>query len=91
MKKFLLSALLLVPAAAARADEDPVTTRKIGTRHRAAIGVTDDTDALAVVLSEERGEISIAWRGELVQDVGIDRLRDRLIHHATGRTARKPV
>src|SRR3977135_1303485 len=31
----------------------PVTTRKIGTRHRAAIGVTDDTDALAVVVSEE--------------------------------------
>lgn len=66
----------------------PVTTRKIGTRHRAAIGVTDDTDALAVVVSEERGEISIAWRGELEQDVGIDRLRDRLIHHATGRSAR---
>src|SRR5436190_14566237 len=67
----------------------PVTTRKIGTRHRAAIGVTDDTDALAVVVSEERWEISIAWRGELEQDVGIDRLRDRPIHHATGRTARR--
>jgi diadenylate cyclase len=65
----------------------PVTTRKIGTRHRAAIGVTDDTDALAIVVSEERWEISIAWRGELEQDVGIDRLRDRLIHHATGRSA----
>ena len=64
----------------------PVTMRKIGTRHRAAIGVTEDTDAMAVVLSEERGQISIAWRGELEPDVSIDRLRERLIHHATGRS-----
>jgi diadenylate cyclase len=61
--------------------------RKIGTRHRAAIGVTEGTDALAIVLSEERGHISIAWREELEQDIGIDRLRERLIAHATGRPA----
>ena len=66
----------------------PVTVRKIGTRHRAAIGVTEGTDALAVVLSEERGQISIAWREELEPDVSIDRLRERLIHHATGRPTR---
>ena len=66
----------------------PVSVRKIGTRHRAAIGVTEGTDALAVVLSEERGQISIAWREDLEQDVSIDRLRERLIHHATGRPAR---
>jgi len=65
----------------------PVSARKVGTRHRAAIGVTEDTDALAVVLSEERGQISIAWREELEQDVSIDRLRERLIHHATGQPA----
>jgi len=40
------------------------------------------------VLSEERGQISIAWREDLEQDVSIDRLRERLIHHATGRPAR---
>ena len=62
--------------------------RKMGTRHRAAIGVTEETDALAVVVSEETGQISIAWRGELESDVSLDRLRQRLTHHSTG--ARHP-
>jgi diadenylate cyclase len=66
----------------------PISARKSGTRDRAAIGVTEGTDALAVVLSEERGQISIAWREDLEQDVSIDRLRERLIHHATGQSAR---
>jgi diadenylate cyclase len=58
--------------------------RKMGTRHRAAIGVTEGTDALAVVVSEETGQISIAWRGELEADISLDRLRERLTHHSTG-------
>jgi diadenylate cyclase len=58
--------------------------RKLGTRHRAAIGVTEETDALAVVVSEETGHISIAWRGELESDISVDRLRERLTHHSTG-------
>jgi diadenylate cyclase len=62
----------------------PVHAKKLGTRHRAAIGVTEEGDALAVVISEESGHISIAWRGELESDVALDRLRARLIHHATG-------
>jgi len=66
----------------------PLTAHKVGTRHRAAIGVTEDTDALAVVLSEERGHISIAWEEVLEEDVSIDRLRERLIQHATGRSVR---
>ena len=39
----------------------------IGTRHRSAIGITERTDSIAVVVSEERGEISIAYRGSLVR------------------------
>jgi diadenylate cyclase len=58
--------------------------RKLGTRHRAAIGVTEDTDALAIVVSEETGQVSVAWRGELEPDVSLDRLRERLTHHSAG-------
>jgi diadenylate cyclase len=58
--------------------------RKLGTRHRAAIGITEETDALSVVVSEETGHISIGWRGELEADISLDRLRQRLTHHATG-------
>jgi diadenylate cyclase len=57
--------------------------RKMGTRHRAAIGVTEDTDALALVVSEETGRCSIAWRGELEADISLDRVRERLTHHST--------
>jgi diadenylate cyclase len=45
--------------------ENPEIGAEYGTRHRAAVGVTEDTDALAVVVSEETGNISIAARGEL--------------------------
>ncbi len=50
----------------------------LGTRHRAAIGITDDTDCVAVVVSEETGEISLAHNGRLVRDVTEDRLRRHL-------------
>ena len=46
----------------------------IGTRHRAAIGVTEETDAVAVVVSEETGGISIACRGNLVRNITLEKL-----------------
>ncbi len=41
----------------------------VGTRHRAAVGITEETDAVVIVVSEETGAISIVMRGELVQNV----------------------
>jgi uncharacterized protein (TIGR00159 family) len=50
-------------------------TGQLGTRHRAAIGVTEDSDALAIVVSEETGNISVAHNGRLIRNLDQDRLR----------------
>jgi len=50
-------------------------SRSLGTRHRAAIGITEETDAIAVVVSEETGSISVAYRGRLRRGLDEDRLR----------------
>lgn len=47
----------------------------LGTRHRAGIGVTEDSDALAIVVSEETGQISVAHHGRLIRNLDQDRLR----------------
>ncbi|MFA6295882.1 MAG: diadenylate cyclase CdaA [Patescibacteria group bacterium] len=49
-----------------------------GTRHKAAIGVTENTDAIALVVSEERGEVSIAIDGHLEEKVGTEKLANKL-------------
>lgn len=67
---------------------NPGLLRKFGTRHRAAIGVTEETDCLAIVVSEENGRISLGSRGELEYDVSIDRVRERLTIATSGRHQR---
>jgi diadenylate cyclase len=54
---------------------NPRLSRDLGTRHRAALGVTEDTDAVAVVVSEESGLISIVQRGEIKRGLDAPRLR----------------
>ncbi len=53
----------------------PIEDRSLGTRHRAAIGISEETDALAFVVSEETSQISVAARGQLERDIDPERLR----------------
>jgi diadenylate cyclase len=57
---------------------NPVLSTQLGTRHRAAIGITEETDAVAVVISEETGIISLAVAGSIERDLTVERLRERL-------------
>jgi uncharacterized protein (TIGR00159 family) len=51
---------------------------EFGTRHRAGLGITEETDAVAVVVSEERGEVSLCFKGNIARDLEIHELRTAL-------------
>lgn len=53
-------------------------SKDLGTRHRAAVGVSEVTDSLTIVVSEETGHVSVAQRGEIHENVDADFLRGRL-------------
>ena len=53
-------------------------SKEYGTRHRAALGISEETDAVAVVVSEETGRISVAHQGELIRDLDSNTLRNTL-------------
>jgi len=57
---------------------NPVLSTQLGTRHRAGIGITEETDAIAVIVSEETGAISLAMGGTIDRDLTIEQLRERL-------------
>ncbi len=57
---------------------NPILSTQLGTRHRAGIGITEETDAVAVIISEETGSISIAVAGGIERDLTVERLRERL-------------
>lgn len=65
---------------------NPSLSRRLGTRHRAAIGITEETDALAIVVSEETGQIAMAFRSDIEPDVTLDRVREMILRHSGRQT-----
>jgi diadenylate cyclase len=64
---------------------DPHLSKELGTRHRAAIGITEETDAVAVIVSEETGTISLANGGRIIRDLNGESLRSALQKSIEGR------
>jgi diadenylate cyclase len=60
---------------------NPALSRTFGTRHRAAIGITEETDCLSIVISEESGLISVAAFGELTQGLTVAEVEKRINLH----------
>ena len=57
---------------------NPLLSTQLGTRHRAGIGITEETDAISVIVSEETGAISLAVAGNIERDLSPERLRERM-------------
>lgn len=60
---------------------NPARLGHLGTRHRAAIGITEETDALAIVVSEETGKLSLCAFGEIQHGVSVDYIEEQLTKH----------
>ncbi len=67
----ILAAAVILPLA----DDSTQISRSMGTRHRAALGITQMTDALSIVVSEETGKVSIARDGIMTRGVKMDRFK----------------
>jgi len=63
-----------------------VRDRSVGLRHRAAMGITEETDAIALIVSEETGALSICFKGKLAHDLEPEKLRERLDRIISGGT-----
>ncbi|NGX26598.1 MAG: Cyclic di-AMP synthase CdaA [Chlamydiae bacterium] len=70
-QQMIIAAAVILPLA----EEGSQLTRSMGTRHRAALGLSQQTDALVIAVSEETGKVSIAREGVITRGVKIDRFK----------------
>jgi len=70
--------------------ENPFISKELGTRHRAAIGMSEASDAIVVIVSEETGQISLAIHGQMVRDVKEESLIAKLHEELNPKMKRKP-
>jgi diadenylate cyclase len=70
-------------------NEENINT-KLGSRHRAAIGMSENSDAIVIVVSEETGQISIAENGILTRNLSVDNLRKTLNSHLIPKPVKTP-
>jgi uncharacterized protein (TIGR00159 family) len=68
---------------------NPELSKEYGTRHRAGIGITEETDALAIIVSEEKGVISLTHEGKIIEDLDAKGLKELLLDYLETKPSRK--
>ena len=75
--------------------ENPFISKELGTRHRAAIGVSEVSDAISLIVSEETGQISLSINGLIVRDINeeslISKLHDELSHKSENKKSESSI